>query len=405
MTRWRWPALIVLLLGSRLGYVLLSAEGRNPPVADAETYVAMASNIARGDGMHFEGSYSLRPPGYPVFLAGVFKLTGHSLIRAQIVQVFLALATAFLVFKIASFYFDERIAWMTCLIYAISYDAFIIPATFLSENLYAFMLVLSIYLLMKDRYILAAVSLSITCFTRQEAFLLILFVVLMHALRGLRENLKRIAAILAVFFVLESAWAYRNWTIHHKVLLGTTLSEIHLFLSNAYIFQRLGYEGDIDHSKLLRQEKGVTELQMMEKGRKVCADLFERQPLHRLLLAPFLKLGFFLYPFLPGYDLTFMLIFPFWLLGLYLGRHDWRKYYLLYGVFSVVLGLLLVFHAQPRYRGPYCPFMAIFAAACLSDLWTKSLKHRASIVGWALVNVVIGIAGEHARSAVRSLLP
>ncbi|HAM34964.1 MAG TPA: hypothetical protein DEB40_03780 [Elusimicrobia bacterium] len=402
---WKWPVLLVVFLGFRLGYIFLTPEGGKPPIADAEVYYAMGVNIAHGEGLHFQGSYSTRPPAYPMFLAGVFKIAGDSFVAAQCFQVFLAVLAGFLISRIARFYYGENVAALACLIYAVSYDSYIVPATLLSENLFVFLLAASIYLLMTERYLLASFSLSMLYFTRQEALLFILFVVFAYALFDFRKNFRKIAAILAVFFVFNCAWIYRNWRIHHAFLAGTTFSEAHLFLSNAYIFHRLGDTADIDNKIILDPPAGMNEMQMRPLNRQACVELFRRQPWHRLMLAPFLKLGFLLYPFLPEYDFTYMLILPFWLLGLYMERHAWRKNYLLYGVFSIILGLILVFHAIPRYRSSIQPFMAIFAAACLSNLWARSHRHRWAILAWLLINLAVYAQAGPLRLIVKSLLP
>lgn len=405
MSRGYCALLAALILGTRLAYVFLSDEGRNPPIADASTYVEMAANLAQGEGLRYQRSYSIRPPGYPLFLAGLFKLTGNSLPAAQVLQVLFALLSAVLLYKIARFYYDEGVARLAVFIYAVSYDAYVIPATFLSENLYVFLLLLSVHLLVQERIWAAALALSALCFTRQESIVLILFLALVYAYLGLKRNAAKIAAILSVFLVFETAWVLRNWRIHHAFVGGTTLSEAHSYLSNAYIFQRLGDEGGRDEMILLDPEPGKTELEMAARNKETASALFSRQPLHRILLAPFLKIGFFLYPFLPQYDASFMFILPFWLWGLYREKDDWKKKYPLYGVFAIGAALLILFHAQPRYRGPFYPFIALFAAVTLLRSWSKGLRSRFAIAAWGMTNALIWVYEVPARAFVKGLLP
>ncbi|MDD5657618.1 MAG: glycosyltransferase family 39 protein, partial [Elusimicrobia bacterium] len=382
---WKWPALLVLALGCRLGYVLLSHEGQSPPAGDAQVYYDMARNVAHGEGLRYGTAYALRPPAYPLFLAATQKLVGDSYFRVQLVQVLLALLTIVLLHRLTRLRYEEKVAWLACLIYAVSYDSFAIPATFLSENLFSCLIVLSLYCLLTDRPLWAAAALSATYFTRQESLLFIAFVVAAYAASSLKANWRRIFAIVALLAALNAAWVWRNYRIHHALLGGTSLSECHLFLSNAYIFQRLGYAGEIGGRILTQPDAGMTELEMIRTNKRACSELFQAQPWHRFLLAPFLKAGFFLYPFLPEYDVTYMLVLPFWLLGLYLERGRWRENQLFYGVFAILGGLLLFFHAQPRYRGSFYAFIAIFAAAGAVRLWSAGTRARLAMLGWGLL--------------------
>ncbi|MFA6002651.1 MAG: glycosyltransferase family 39 protein [Elusimicrobiota bacterium] len=405
MKPYKWAILLSLILGFRLGYALLTPEGRQGPIADATVYWSMGINLAHGEGLHHENAYSIRPPGYPLFLGGICALLGPSLLGAKLIQILLAGVTGLLLFKITSFYYDERAAWAAGIIYAVSYDSFIIPAEMMSENLYAFLLVLSVYVLVRGRHLLASLAFTALYATRQESLLFIAAIVCVYAYLDFKGNLKKILMIALALLAFNSAWAYRNWKIHHRLVIGTTESETHLYLSNVYIFQRLGDRLADEHNIMTLPPEGGDETEMRRRNQQSCVELFSRQPLYRFLLAPFLKLGFFLYPFRPAYDLTYMWILPFWLLGLYLYRHDWREKYPLYAVFCIVLGLLAVFHAVPRYRGPLFPFMAIFAGAALVKLWPASLKNRLLISAWLLANVAVYIEAGPIRLLAKRLLP
>ena len=70
---------------------------------DAESYVVIGRNLAQGNGFVFAAGRTptaWRAPGYPSFLAGIFWLTGGSLIAARIVQAFLWTLTAFITYAL-----------------------------------------------------------------------------------------------------------------------------------------------------------------------------------------------------------------------------------------------------------------------------------------------------------------
>src|SRR5439155_14318727 len=50
------------------------------PSGDSEVYISIARNLARGDGYKFNGQpVAMVPPGWPVVMAGVMKLTPYFL--------------------------------------------------------------------------------------------------------------------------------------------------------------------------------------------------------------------------------------------------------------------------------------------------------------------------------------
>ncbi|MDO8805320.1 MAG: glycosyltransferase family 39 protein [Elusimicrobiota bacterium] len=74
------PALFSAALALRLAYVLRSGQQNLSP--DAYVWMETAWSIASGNG--FGGSW--RPPGFAFFLAGIFSLTGKSVLAVQLTQ-------------------------------------------------------------------------------------------------------------------------------------------------------------------------------------------------------------------------------------------------------------------------------------------------------------------------------
>ncbi|MEM8873239.1 MAG: hypothetical protein AAGD32_03175 [Planctomycetota bacterium] len=92
-----WPWLLFTIAFCTILFALL----HNPywsPGGDSEVYTAVARNIAQGDGYMFNGApYALSPPGWPLLLAGLMKIspTFAFLKAAQIVMMVGALAMFF----------------------------------------------------------------------------------------------------------------------------------------------------------------------------------------------------------------------------------------------------------------------------------------------------------------------
>lgn len=100
---WPWLALLSVVVGLRVGYVceLRSWPAFDRPAVDAGYNDAWARAIARGDE-HFSEPYSptpvdtaayFRPPGYPFFLALVYRIFGENYLAPRIVQMLLGVAS------------------------------------------------------------------------------------------------------------------------------------------------------------------------------------------------------------------------------------------------------------------------------------------------------------------------
>lgn len=103
----------------RLAYV---AATPNQRVAfDAADYHRLATSLARGEGFVSPsgGATAYRPPVYPLFLAGIYRLGGVDMMHARIVQAVLGTVTVVLVGVVARQLWDRRIALLSMAIAAV----------------------------------------------------------------------------------------------------------------------------------------------------------------------------------------------------------------------------------------------------------------------------------------------
>jgi 4-amino-4-deoxy-L-arabinose transferase-like glycosyltransferase len=112
--------------------------------SDAPTYYRLAENLAAGVGYRYspgEPPTARRTPGYPFFLASVFKLRGVDFTAVRAVQCLLDMISTFFVFAICMFLFGNyAAAILAALAYAL-YPPAVMDATYiLSETLYTFLL-------------------------------------------------------------------------------------------------------------------------------------------------------------------------------------------------------------------------------------------------------------------------
>lgn len=102
MRRWRDPLIVAGIAAAvRLVYLVQSSRGPafREPMVDAQTYHDLAVALAQ------RGVYDVhllwQAPLYPVFLAGIYKVCGISIVAAKVVQAVLGVGTALLTWSAA----------------------------------------------------------------------------------------------------------------------------------------------------------------------------------------------------------------------------------------------------------------------------------------------------------------
>jgi len=141
-TAWSLCAILMVALAIRL-VAALWWEGRLPPdrkfgFPDSESYWALAQNVSRGDAYEFgPRRYKVfRTPGYPVLLAGLFRLTGNEdppALHARVLGALLGTVSVAGVAALGGLLFGTRGALLSASIAAVHPEA-IAPSVFvLSE--------------------------------------------------------------------------------------------------------------------------------------------------------------------------------------------------------------------------------------------------------------------------------
>ena len=141
--------ILFLALLVRVGYVLTLEEKWY--YYDTVHYDTAAQNIVEGNGfgpsLYFSNLYDnfCLEPVYPLFLAGVYFLFGHSLLAARIVQVLLSLLALLVLYVIGRSLVPQKAARAT-LVFAGFYPFFIyIPGLLYITQLFTLFILLSVF--------------------------------------------------------------------------------------------------------------------------------------------------------------------------------------------------------------------------------------------------------------------
>jgi tetratricopeptide (TPR) repeat protein len=148
-----WPYLLIgLTVLLRLAHIWNSSH--NPtfwaPAVDPEWYDRAAQNIAQGDWGPFP---FFRAPVYPALLAAVYKVFGHDLLAARVLNAALQAVAVWIIYRVGRSYFSPRIGVLAAVLFAVNgmaiyFAAEILPTS--TEILAAALLTWATFRLIRD---------------------------------------------------------------------------------------------------------------------------------------------------------------------------------------------------------------------------------------------------------------
>ncbi len=219
---------------------------RSAPQEDALAYDQLAMNLVHGDGYRdAEGHLTAyRPPLYPVFLAAIYRLTGHSYQNTRIVQVILSTLTVLFIGLWAGILFGGWSACWAALIAAV-YPAFYAytygSSALVTETLYVFLLIGSLFGLYQYfvsphwfTALASGLAMGLAILTRPIPLLLIFYLPVVFLI--LKYPASRIFQYhfflwLSVGLVLLP-WTVRNYLIFKDFVPVATMGGENLYLAN-----------------------------------------------------------------------------------------------------------------------------------------------------------------------------
>ena len=242
MSRLRTGTFLVCLaavaLLARLALVAAVADWRagprGPASADPVEFNALALRVAHGDG-YVAGDgrpTSFRAPGFPLFLAGVYRAVGQAYPPVYATLCLLGALSCVLTYVLARELVSENEARLAALLGALYVPHMHFATTFLSENLFVPCLALGLWLFIRHvktgstpALVAAGLVLGWAALTRPFALLLLpilLGVLLGAALRQRRFRAAEGLAFAVAFLAVLLPWTVRNYRVHGRLVLIAT---------------------------------------------------------------------------------------------------------------------------------------------------------------------------------------
>ncbi|MFC1804617.1 ArnT family glycosyltransferase [Candidatus Omnitrophota bacterium] len=210
--------ILLFLLAAVLRLFFVFGYPQIPVESDALDYDRLGSSLAQGKGfITEEGDLEMgRSPGFPFFLAVIYKIFGHTYKHVKFFQILISLITLGIIFCLARDVFGERVGFIAMFVGAIYPPFLSYNGLILSECLFTFCIVLFVYLsLLSIRRrdwlasFLAGLVGGFAFFVRQE-FILFLPSLFILGYIYFKEDLKKIVLLILVALVIITPWIIRN---------------------------------------------------------------------------------------------------------------------------------------------------------------------------------------------------
>lgn len=415
---------VLIALGVRLLHVFFTAGG-NPLAAhltlDAAIYDRWAKALVWGGAP--VPTQLMQAPLYPWMISIIYHIFGPSLTAVRLAQAVMGAASCAFIIVITRRLFRSSaagiIAGAAAALYLpfIFYEGVLVPAT-----LIIFLNLLAVLLLTPEkrdpgfgRILVAGIVLGLSAIAKPVALLLVPFAALhlgfvSRGVIGTRQAgtvkrpsvllVKRSVALIAGVILALLPLTMRNYRLSGEFIPLTTGGGINFYIGNnerANGFYAVPfYEGEPIGGTPEEQQERMYELAATETGRELTysevSRFWLRNGIRYITKNPgewtALAWRKFLF-FWNRYEranvenmqfhrrfggviglplLTFAIIAPFGLLGIFMTRNRWRDLWLLYGGVIVYLAAAIIFYVLARYRLPVVPFLIPFAGAAVTGI-------------------------------------
>jgi 4-amino-4-deoxy-L-arabinose transferase-like glycosyltransferase len=371
-----------------------------PGIQDQVSYDALARSLLDGRGYSFtEKWYPFTPAHtptahwsflYPLYLAGVYALTGYHPLAARLLQAVVGGALlCFLVYKIGRRVANKEAGLVGAALAAV-YGYFVYyNAALMTETFFIILILLTLHLGLELKenptppgWVALGLSLGLAGLLRQTVLLFVPFLLFWLFLelrpRGIRWW--HFPIPMVIIFLLVTPWTLRNYLVYHEFLFLNSNAGYALFASNN---PNLGTEwrNELVVVPVPEELKGQNEAQLDRALTRRAIEYIREDPNRYLQLTLDKTLEFF--RFWPSSEssqisnlnrvLSFGLYLPFMLFGLYLSFARWRSFVILYVFIFIHTAIHLLSWPAARYRLTVDAVSMVFAGLAVLEL-AKQLK-------------------------------
>jgi len=392
-------------------------------VHEMNGYDYAARSMLAGKGficVEERGYRAFLPPGYSLFLAGVYWLFGHSFFAVRLVQAILGALTVVLAYVLTKHVFDEKVAKLGAWILAFYPQSVQFADLMQTETVFLFLFLLAMILFVRAlkgaswrNLVAAGLLFGAAALVRSIImFYLPLIVGFFLIFKRDRQMIKKSVLVTLLMFATIAPWTIRNYVVLDAFVPINTKAGWDFFQHNHsgvyYIIRNLSDEpGEDEADRMATDENGhIDELKLGKVCQKLALKWIVQNPhlfifkgvrmqwnLYSMERTFFVNLRQGYYGLVPKWmllvagpymGLPFLLLLPIAVVGFVYMKKDnlyLRLIFVLFGYFSAVAFAAFLFYRQ---RYPLVPFLCCFAAYAVlrrkeivADIKTASTDRRA----------------------------
>jgi len=390
-------SLIVLVaIIVRLAYVVLVVGPNSPPTYDGIGYDMLGINLLQKGTYGVEKPTAFRPPGYPLFLAAIYLVFGHSFAAVRLVQAGVDALTCALTFAVGARLFNRRVAFLAALGLSLYPLQIYMVGEFYSETVSFLLQMVALWLavwMMKCRHwaipLLLGVMLAATALTRPTAILWIPFMVLGIGFLPLswKQKARDVTLVLLGLALLFAPWTMRNYIVFREFIPIASLGGVGVWAGNNPLSagggmlpdERTWGEGAPEWGWM--GWEGLSEAESSRRFLERGLSWIKENPLAFAALVP-KKLLRLWSPTSFGVQfsrhasplLTAVVLPPYLVFlalaagGMILSRRGWKEQFPLYALILGVNALVALTYGATRYGIAMAPCLCLYAAVSLDAL-------------------------------------
>jgi len=244
-----WPVLLVVFLATAaLLFLAIPTLDRafayRYSAHFEDGYDLIANNLIHGNGYRWDanmGETMIREPGYPLFLAAIFKIGGYHLETARFANWLLSIGIAIMIMRLTRLVTEDKtIALIASLLFLLHPGTIICEARGGVEVLFIFAILvfmLALHQAVRTQslwsYLLAGLALGIVVQIRSTPIVFPVFLLLYLGLiaHGARERLRvvlSVAVLMLGMAAVMAPWTIRNYLLVHEFVPTATIQGLAL---------------------------------------------------------------------------------------------------------------------------------------------------------------------------------
>ncbi|MDW7992103.1 MAG: glycosyltransferase family 39 protein [Anaerolineae bacterium] len=385
-----------LALIVRLTYITAIVGLNSPPTYDGIGYDLLAVHLLKTGAYGVERPTAFRPPGYPLFLAGIYALFGHSYPAVRLIQALLDSITCLLVFLIGRELFNRRVGLLAALELSLYPLQVYMVGEFYSETVSFLLQGIALWLaarMVRQREwaypLLIGLFAAATALTRPTATLWVPLMAGWAVLfpRRWKERWRNLALVALGLLLLFGPWTWRNYRVFRAFIPVASLGGVGVWAGNNPLSQGGGMLPDERTWGEGAPEWGwmgwanLSEVESSQRFLERGLQWIQENPLDFALLVP-KKLLRLWSPTSFGVQfsrrasptLTAVVLPPYLVFlgvafaGMYRTRRGWWEQFPLYSVILGVNALVVLTYGATRYGIAFASVLCLYAAAALLRL-------------------------------------